>query len=122
MTSATWPVRAAGALGIGWGIALLGRGGPIWHEVTGEPPTRVDLLALRALGLRHVAQGSIQAVAPTRARGAFVAIDLLHVLTMLPLAVVDERRRRAATLTGAVALANAATTLATGRPTKAGGQ
>jgi hypothetical protein len=80
------------------------------------------VLAINALGLRHLAQGAVQVGAPTRMRRAFVAIDLIHVLTMLPVVVVDKRRRRAAALTCAVALASAATTLATGRSQRALGR
>lgn len=122
MMSQRWPVRAAGGVGVAWGGLLLGRGGRVWRAVTGQAPTPVDLLAVEALGLRHLAQGTVQALAPTRMRGAFVAIDLIHVLTMLPVAVWDERRRRAAALTCAVALTSAATTLATGRPRRIEGR
>ncbi|HET7823211.1 MAG TPA: hypothetical protein VFL10_16945 [Ornithinibacter sp.] len=115
MTSKRWPVRATGGLGVAWGGLLLGRGDRVWRAVTGEAPTPVDLRAVEALGLRHLAQGTVQVVAPTRMRGAFVAIDLIHVLTMLPVAVADERRRRAAALTCAIALMSAATTLGAGR-------
>lgn len=101
---------------------LLVRARRVWRAVTGESPTPGDLLAVRALGVRHLAQGTVQAVAPTRMWGAFVAIDLAHVLTMLPVAALDERRRRAAALTCAVALASATTTLATARRRPAGGR
>ena len=114
MTAARWPVRAAGATGALWGLAILGRGRTIWSVVAQEPPTPVDQLAIDALGLRHVGQGLVQAVAPTRLRGVFVGIDLIHVLTMLPVVVADKRRRRAAGLSCAVALGSAATTLFAG--------
>jgi hypothetical protein len=120
MTTAPWPVRAAGGLGVLWGLLLLGRGPGVWRATTGKAPMPVDRLAIDVLGLRHLAQGSAQVVAPTRMRRAFVAIDLIHVLTMLPVAVADERRRRPAALTCTVALASAITTLATGHSHEAG--
>lgn len=112
--SRAWALRAAGGVGVAWGGLLLGRGDRVWRAVTGEAPTPLDLLAVEALALRHLAQGTVQAVAPTRLRRAFVAIDVIHVLTMLPVVVVDARRRRAAALTCAVAATSAATTLAMG--------
>ena len=122
MTSRTWPLRAVGGLGVAWGAVLLGRGRDGWHAVTGGPATAVDLLAVRALGGRHLLQGTVQVVAPTRMRRAFVAVDLIHVLTMVPVIALDERRRRAAVLTSALALASALTTRATARPDEAGGR
>ncbi len=116
MTAATWPVRAPGTLGVTWGIALLARGRLGWCAVAGGPPTDVDLLAVRVLGVRHLAQGTVQVLVPNRMRAALVVVDLLHVLTMLPVAVLDERRRRPAALTAAVALASAGLTLTTRRP------
>lgn len=122
MSSATSPVRLAGGLGVLWGLGLLDRGPRIWHGVTGSRPSPVDRVALAALGVRHLAQGAVQGVAPRRLRRTFVAIDVIHVVTMLPVAVVDERRRRAALLTSAFALASAATTLVATRRDPAKGR
>lgn len=113
--SRTWPVRSAGVVSTLWGGVLLARGRPLWWLVTGREPDAVELLATRALGLRHLGQGVLQAAAPTRLRGLFVAVDLVHVATMVPIALGGGRRRRAAALTAAVALASAATTVTTGR-------
>ncbi len=122
MTASTWPVRTVAGAGVVWGALLLTRGRDIWRAVTSEPATAQDLLAVRALGGRHLVQGAVQVVAPTRMRRTFVAVDLLHALTMVPVVVLDDRRRRAAALTGALALASAATTLATGDRDGAGGR
>ncbi|KRE63724.1 hypothetical protein [Nostocoides sp. Soil756] len=120
MNAATTPVRAAGALGVAWGVALLARPEPLWRAVTGSGPDEIDVLAARALGVRQLVQGAAQAAAPTHLRGLFVTVDLLHAATMLPLAVRPGRRRRAAALSTAVALASAATTVAAGRAGRGG--
>ena len=122
MTLRTRPVRAVGGLGVAWGAVLLVRGRDVWRAVTAEPATAVDLVTVRALGGRHLVQGAAQVVAPTRMRRAILAVDLVHVLTMLPVVVLDDRRRRAAALTGALSLASAATTLATAGTDGAGGR
>ncbi|PKW27773.1 hypothetical protein [Phycicoccus duodecadis] len=115
MNAATTPVWAAGALGVAWGVALLARPEPLWRAVTGSGPHETDVLAARALGVRHLVQGAAQVAAPTHLRAVYVTVDLLHAATMLPLALRPGRRRRAGALTTAVALASAATTVAAGR-------
>jgi len=121
MTTASWLVRTAGALGVAWGALLLERGETTWGRVAGRPPTSADLVGVRVLGLRHLVQGAAQVAAPQRLRRLFVAVDVVHALTMLALAGADERRRRPAVLSAVVALASAATTTAavcsTFRPT-----
>lgn len=120
MNAATTPVRVAGALGVAWGSALLAGPEPLWRAVTGSGPHETDLLAARALGVRHVVQGLAQVAAPAHLRGLYVTVDLLHAATMLPLALRPGRRRRAGVLTTAVALAGAATTLVSGRARREG--
>lgn len=99
--------RVAGAAAFLWGGALLVRGRELWRAVDGRPPAQVDELAMVVLGLRHLAQGSVQLVAPDRFQRVFVGVDVLHALSMAALAVVDEPRRRPALVTGGAAAVTA---------------
>jgi len=105
-------VRAAGLVSVAWGALLLTQGDQLWQTVDGAPPTPLDELAVRALGARHLAQGTAQVIAPTRFQRVFVAVDVIHTATMLAVAAADPGRRRPALLTAGVAAASAATTLA----------
>ena len=115
MTDAAGPVRAAGLAQIAWGGWLLARGPRLWQLVDGAEPTAVDLLAVKALAGRHLVQGAAQAIRPTAGRTLFLAVDVIHVATMLVLASADRPRRRPALLTAAVATANAAVLLSSRR-------
>lgn len=107
-------VRAAGALGMAWGGLLLACGPQLWSAVDGSTPTSTDVVAMRLLAGRHLAQGAMQVVAPTRFRRLFAAADVLHAASMVALAAVDPARRRPALVTAGVAAASAVTTLASG--------
>jgi hypothetical protein len=87
----------------------------VWLAVDGRPPTEVDEVAIRVLGVRHVAQGLFQAVLPLRLDPLFVAVDLVHAATMVPLVLGDDRRRRPAIVTASAALATAGLTVAARR-------
>lgn len=78
-----------------------------------QPARRVT----RMLGARHLAQAAASAQAPTAAVLALgVEVDLLHAVSMIALAVLDRRQRRAALTSAAVAGAFAvAGALATSR-------
>ena len=104
-------IRATGLAGAAWGLLLLARGPEVWTRVEGSSPTEADRLALRFLGARHLVQGALQAAAPNHGQRLFVAVDALHVATMLALAAADPTRRRAALVTTAVAGASAAVTV-----------
>lgn len=99
--------RLTGVVAVAWGGVLLVRGRDVWLAVDGRPPGELDELALRFLGLRHLVQGASQVVAPARFQRAFVAVDVLHAVSMAALAVVDEPRRRPALLTGGTAAVTA---------------
>ncbi len=105
-------VRTVGVLGMAWGALLLGCGGRIWRKVDGEPPTVLDDVATRVLGGRHLVQGAAEALAPGHLRRTYAGVDLLHAATMVALARSDRDRRRAATVSAAVALGSAVTLLA----------
>lgn len=99
--------RVAGAAAVLWGGLLLARGRDVWLAVDRRPPGEVDELAITVLGLRHLAQGGAQLVAPDRFHRVFVGVDVLHAASMVALAAVDEPRRRPALVSAAAAAAAA---------------
>lgn len=107
--------RLAGLGGLAWGSLLLARGDEVWRAVESRAPDDVEELGTRVLGARHVAQGLAQLVAPRATSGAVVVVDLLHAATMGWLAAASPSRRRAALVTGGVALASASMTAASRR-------
>ncbi len=102
--------RLAGAGGLAWGALLLARGDHVWAVLEGRDPDAVEELGIRALGGRHLLQGVAQLAAPRATGGLVVAVDVLHAATMGVLAAASPTRRRAALVTGGVALASAAVT------------
>ena len=82
-TQARRVARIAGAAGVLWGGLLLVRGQDVWLAVDRRPPGEVDRLAITVLGLRHLAQGGAQLVAPDRFQRLFAGVDVLHALSMV---------------------------------------
>ena len=111
--------RITGAGGILWGVVLLNRGDEVWQAVEGRAPDEGEQLATRVLAVRHQVQGVVQLAAPRRSSGLVVAVDVLHTASMAALALASPRQRRAAILSGAVALTSAALTRAS-RTTRRG--
>ncbi len=71
---------------------------------TGHRADRLTRAVTRVLGSRHLIQAILTAgtpSAPTLTRG--VQVDLAHVASMLGLAVLDQRRRRAGLVDAAAA-------------------
>lgn len=110
-TDARRVTRFAGVAGVLWGGLLLRRGRAVWLALDRRPPSEVDELATTVLGLRHLAQGGAQLITPDRFQRLFVAVDVLHALSMVALAAADERRRRPALVTGSAAAAAALLTV-----------
>ncbi len=85
------------------GVAQLvapGSTGRVW----GLAPDRHARAVVRVLGARQLAQAMFTASKPTiGVRRAGVGVDALHALSMVGLAAVDARRRRAALTDAAVA-------------------
>ncbi|NHA70048.1 hypothetical protein [Phycicoccus flavus] len=102
--------RLAGTGGIVWGAVLLASGDEVWRRLEGRDPDLVEELGIRVLGGRHLLQGLAQLVAPRATSGVVVGVDVVHAVTMGALAVGSSTRRRAALVTGGVALASAAVT------------
>lgn len=107
--------RVAGLGGLAWGAVLLARGPQVWRAVESRPPDEVEVLGTQVLGVRHVAQGLVQVVAPRASSGVVVVVDVLHAATMGWLAAASASRRRAALVTGGVALVSASMTAASRR-------
>ena len=107
--------RTSGVLAALWGTALLTAGRDVWYVVDGRRPTPGDEAAVRFLGARHLTQGVLQAVMPSRFQRLYVAVDVTHAASMFWLAAVDERRRRPAVVSGVAALVAASVTLAARR-------
>jgi hypothetical protein len=105
-------MRALGVAGIAWGSAILTAGSSIWRRLDGQAPTQGDQIALRFLGARHVATGTIQVLFPGRLQRLEIGIDVIHAATMVGLSALDPPRRRPALVTAAVALASAAAGMA----------
>jgi hypothetical protein len=91
---------------MGTGTVLLAAARRLVRAAGDDPPPRAAVLAARALGLRDVAQGAALALRPDR-RTLDVgnAVDGLHALSMLTLAVADRRHRRLALVAAAQAVA-----------------
>lgn len=104
------------ALHAAWGAMLLWHPAPVLSALAGRPAHRRDRLLLRLLGARHLGQAAVTAAAPTPAvLAAGGAVDLLHALTCLGLAVTRPRWRHAAGLGCLSASAFAAAGFATAR-------
>ncbi len=98
----TGQVRAGAAVRAGWGLLLLAAPATVLRRVGGRTDDRA-LDVARLLGLRELLQASVTASAPTPAVVLTgTAVDTVHALTALGLALLDPRRHRPA-------LANAAT-------------
>lgn len=92
------------ALRAGYGTLLLAAPGPVFRLYTGHRADRVTRAVVRILGARHLVQGIVTAGNPgpiVLAVGA--QVDLAHVASMLGLAVLDQRRRRAGLVDAAAA-------------------
>ena len=105
-------MRALGVAGIAWGSAILTAGSSIWRRLDGQGPSQGDQIALRFLGARHVATGTIQVLFPGRLQRLEIGIDVIHAATMVGVGALDPPRRRPALVTAAVALASAAAEMA----------
>ncbi|MBT9254618.1 hypothetical protein KMZ32_03700 [Phycicoccus sp. MAQZ13P-2] len=66
-------VRLAGVGGMAWGAVLLARGDEVWRRLEARDPDVVEELGIRALGGRHLVQGSAQLLAPRATGGVALA-------------------------------------------------
>jgi hypothetical protein len=92
---------------------LLVRPDPVRRVLAPHSPSPgLDSTVLRVLGARHVAQGVVTALFPTRrVLTVGAVVDTLHAASMVGLAVLDSDRRRPglldASLAGSFAAASA---------------
>lgn len=109
-------LQLLGAVRVGVGLAWAA-GLAAGRRAAGAGLPRPARRAAGALAARDVAQGALLVVRPGRGTAqAGVAVDLLHALSLLPVVVLLPRYRRAALVSGAVALGwVAAGTAAQGR-------
>ena len=125
-TAAARPrLTAMTGLRIGWGAALITAPRPLLRGLArvDDPADRVAVAVLRVLGARHVAQAVVETLWPQPVvRYLGTAVDGLHALTAVGLAVVDARWRRGALTDTAIAASFAATTaISTAREAKSKG-
>jgi hypothetical protein len=86
-----------------YGTALLAAPGPVLTAVTGVVPSQRARRVTRLLGARHLAQAAISAGADDQLLMLGAVADGLHAASMLILAAVDRRLRRAELADAAVA-------------------
>lgn len=99
----------------GWGVVLLSAPRPLLRLV-GEAVDPKAVVVLRVLGARHVGQSVLEASFPRPAVGYLsAAVDGMHALTGLGLALMASRWRRGALIDAAVATAFAVLTAITTR-------
>lgn len=103
----TRSARAAGLGNLAWGGFLLLTGDLLWQDLTGRAPSPSERGVIRVLGTRHVVQGLGQVAAPDALPRVWRFVDLSHAGSMLPVVVLDVRRRRPAALSAAVSLGSA---------------
>jgi len=86
-----------------YGVALVAAPGAVIRLATGQPSGHRERAIARLLGSRHLVQAAITALAPVPGvLAAGAGVDALHTTSMIMLAAVDRRARRAA-LTDALA-------------------
>src|SRR5690349_19706849 len=99
---------------MGWGAALVAAPRPLLRGLAraDDPADRIAVAVLRVLGVRHVGQALVEVLGPQPAvRYLGAAVDGLHALTAVGLAVLDPRWRRGALTDTAIAAFFAATTV-----------
>ena len=112
---ATRAWRLTGIATVVWGAFLLSRGEAAWKAVAGGDPEGTEEAAIRVLGARHLAQGAFEALLPGRLPKSLIAVDMLHALSMVPLATENAPRRVPVMISAGVA-ATSAVALILARP------
>lgn len=104
--SGSAPVRGLEVLRAAYGVALLAAPEQLGRAVTGERPSATATWVIRALGARHVLQAAVTARArPGITRRLAAAVDVLHLASLGPIALLCTPRERR--LTGADAVVEA---------------
>ncbi|HEV7206040.1 MAG TPA: hypothetical protein VGN18_15650 [Jatrophihabitans sp.] len=91
------------------GVALLGRPGPFGRALSGAAATAPPRSVVRLLGFRLLVQGAATLALPgPEAIGVSAAVDATHGASMLLVAGVSRRHRRAALINALVAFGSTA--------------
>lgn len=105
-----WPARLCctgsrfAALRVGYAALLLLAPDPVIGLYTGHRADPLTRAVIRLLGSRHLIQGILTGGTPSAHVLALgVQVDLAHAASMLGLAVLNQRRRRAGLIDAAVA-------------------
>ena len=102
-------MRTATAARLALGAAGLGQTRRVYRVWSGGSPSSRVLLVARVLAARHLLQGAVVAARPSRRMvAAGAAVDGLHGLSMVALAVVSSTYRRPAATSACVAAGFAA--------------
>lgn len=96
-------LRTLGAAQVVWGVVLLGAGQQLFRRLQGRDPDETERIGLRALGARHVVQGSLEAALPHRLGRMHAGVDAIHAASMLAVVLLQPQRRRAAAVSGGLA-------------------
>jgi hypothetical protein len=103
-----WPPAALSAIQCLAGTVLVAGPDDIARAVSGARGTPPSAWVVRVLGLRMLAQGGVGALRPRRHLAAIGAgVDATHGASMLLVAALNRRYRRAALISGATALCSA---------------
>jgi hypothetical protein len=114
MTSQQPGRPVAAVLGAVWGAALLIRPNQVLRAAGADPGLTGAVVAARVLGVRHLAQAAALAARPADVARPAIATDGLHAASMLGLALLAPRYRRAALASALVATALAVGTRGNG--------
>lgn len=86
-----------------YGLVELAAPDAVTAALLGRAPDHRMRVVIRILGARHVAQAALTLAAPRAMHRVGGVVDLLHAGSMVGLAVLDPRRRRAAALNAVIA-------------------
>lgn len=96
-------LRRLGAAQVVWGVVLLGAGQELFRRLEGRVPDETEWIGLRALGARHVVQGSLEVLLPHRLGRLHAGVDAIHAGSMLLVVLLQPQRRRVAAASGGLA-------------------
>ena len=103
------PARQLASARLGWAAVLLAVPGPLYELAAGRRGTPTEVGIVRLLGLREVGQAAITVNRPTAGvLRAGAAVDALHALSMVALALGSAAHRRPALASGTLAAAASA--------------
>lgn len=108
--------RLTAGIGAAWGATLLVHAARLDSGADGQTASRIEVLAIRVLGARHLAEAAALGWLGPRARRLVVLTEGVHAASMVALAAGSPRYRRAAITSAAMATLLALLTEETSRP------